>query len=209
MAAIVRTERAERVFVSYHQLVVSDREYDEGHPDHSDDELASSRPGIAVIWTGVHTGFLDVTIRLATAAPPMPRPGEWEEGTEVDLVTLTGETVLCGLMGDPPAQFPDLTPQGPGRYRMRVHTRGRSLNNKAYGQVCPEVYVITIWPVDVGPGAAARYREMAAHEPPTRSDRLRAWAREQMMNEPGRPARRVKHDQPSSTAVQETSGATP
>ncbi|GAA3142392.1 hypothetical protein [Nonomuraea roseoviolacea] len=191
MAEIVRTERAERVFVSYHQLTVGDRAFDKGNPDHSLDDLASSRPGLAVIWTGVHTGFLDVTIQLATATPPTPPPGAWEAGTEIDLITLTGETVLCGLMGEPPPGFPGLTPQAPGRYRMRVHARGRSRNNEAYRQVCPEVYLITVWPVDVGPEAAARYQETADGEPPSRSDLLLAWAREQAANEPGRPARRV------------------
>ncbi|MEU4578753.1 hypothetical protein [Nonomuraea sp. NPDC023979] len=192
MAEIVRTERAERVFVSYHTLMVGDRDSERGHPDHAFDQLASSRPGIAVIRTGVHTGFLDVTIQLATGPPPMPQPDAWEDGTEFDLITLTGETVLCGLMGEPPSQFPNLTPQGPGRYRMRVHTNGRSVNNKAYRQVCPEAYLITIWPVDAGPDATARYREMADSEPLNKSDRMRAWAREQALKEPGRPARRVK-----------------
>ncbi|MER6950821.1 hypothetical protein ABT294_43080 [Nonomuraea sp. NPDC000554] len=195
MTEIVRTERADRVFVSYRQLRVSDRGFDKGSPDHSSDQLAAARPGLAVIWTGVHTGFLDVTIQLAAAPPNLPRPEEWEESIEIDLVTLTGETVLFGLMGDPPSQFPNLTPQGPGRYRMRVHTRGRSLNNKAYKQVCPEVYMVTIWPIDVGCGAAARYQEVADNEPPNRSDRILAWAKEQARNEPGRPARKGAREQ--------------
>ncbi|MEW9551909.1 hypothetical protein [Nonomuraea sp. NPDC050783] len=188
MPEIVRTERADNVFVSHHLLVVSDRDFDKGLPAPSPACWATSRPGATVIRTGVHTGFLDVTIRLATAPPPPPAPGEWEEETETDLITLTGETMLYGLMGEPPPHFPTLTPQGPGRYRMRVHVRGRGLNDTAYAQLCPEVYVITVWPVEVGPGAAAECRRSAGEEPPSRSDRLRASARARARNEPGRPA---------------------
>ncbi|MEU4326115.1 Lsr2 family DNA-binding protein [Nonomuraea dietziae] len=159
-------EATTKVFVTYHQMLVAEPGAD--HPGSVPNGLTTSAPEAAVIHTGLHTGEVEVTVRL-TAGPPAPVDG-WEEEAEVDLVTSTGNIHLSGLMegaSDGPTR-PVLTPQGPGCYRMRVHARGRASGSG-------EVYLIVVWPVELGADAVARHRPEPL--PRSKSDEIREWAR--------------------------------
>ncbi|WP_214318384.1 hypothetical protein [Nonomuraea sediminis] len=141
------------VHVQYNQILVG--EPGAAHPNRVPNGLTAAAPGAAVILTGIHTGTVDVTVHLTDSAPPDARDG-WDEVQEVELITLTGETRLSGLMSSPPDALPNLTPQGPGRYGMRVHARGRDIDPTAVPRVPFEFYLVTVWPIDVGPDAAGR-----------------------------------------------------
>ncbi|NUS04174.1 MAG: hypothetical protein HOV97_16655, partial [Nonomuraea sp.] len=109
------------VHVTYRRMLIAEPGRD--HPGAVPNGLTASAPGAAVILTGIHTGVVDVTVRLADTPPPAD-PG-WDETEEVELVTFTGELRLSGMMASPTDALPLLTPQGPGRYGMRVQARGR------------------------------------------------------------------------------------
>ncbi|MEV0144154.1 MULTISPECIES: hypothetical protein [unclassified Nonomuraea] len=181
------TARAD-IHVSHHQLLVTEPGRD--HPGSVPNGLTASAPGAAVILTGIHTGVVDVTVRLASARPPVDTG--WDETEEVELITFTGEICVGGLMSEPPAALPVLTPQGPGRYGMRVQARGRDLDPTGVPKVPFEFYLVTVWPLDVGAEAAARLGVGVAEELglPDKSSEIRRWAREHGLpqSERGRPA---------------------
>lgn len=163
--------------VTYHCLLVGEPGRD--HPGTVPNGLVAAAPGAAVIRTGIHTGVVDVTVRLAETAPP-PDPEGWDETEEVELVTFTGEVRLSGMMHSPPDALPVLTPQGPGRYGMRVQARGRDIAPAAVPKVPFEFYRVTVWPVETGPDAAARLGVGVADETglPDKSSEIQRWARE-------------------------------
>lgn len=179
------------------------------HPSRVPNGLTASAPGAAVILTGIHTGVVDVTVQLADA-PPATTVGGWDEVEDVELISFTGETRLGGLMGHLPEALPNLTPHGPGRYGMRVHARGRHIDPSAVPSVPFEFYLVTIWPIEVGPKACARLGVGVAEELglPDKSAEIRRWAREHARPEcePGRIAGNVPP--PLPTPVLGTARAT-
>ncbi|MEV0589762.1 hypothetical protein [Nonomuraea sp. NPDC050310] len=182
------------VHVSHHQMLVNDQPGAE-HPSHVPNGLTASAPGAAVILTGIHTGLVDVTVQLADARPASTAQG-WDEVEEVELISFTGETRVAGLMGHLPQALPNLTPHGPGRYGMRVHARGRDIDPSAVPNVPFEFYLLTIWPIEVGPKACAKLGVGVAHELglPDKSAEIKRWAREHARpeSEPGRIAANLK-----------------
>ncbi|GAA2641937.1 hypothetical protein GCM10010412_001310 [Nonomuraea recticatena] len=176
-------EATDEVFVSYHQMLVA--EPGAYPPEGLTGGLAASAPGAAVIRTGIHTGNVDVTVRLTTAAPDAQ--DGWEEEAEVDLITSTGEMWLAGLMNGP-ADLPNLTPHGPGRYRMRVHARGRGINYDGVATKPCEFYLLVVWPVELVPEVVAS--RLPEPLPRSQSDEIRDWARRygHVYSERGRPA---------------------
>ncbi|MFI7618197.1 hypothetical protein ACIBP6_43955 [Nonomuraea terrae] len=189
----MRTSGRADVHVAYHQMVV--QEQGDAHaPGRALNGLVTSAPGAGRIFTGIHTGVVDVTVRL-TDAPPGPAADGWEETEQVELVSFTGEMRLAGLMGDAPEELPVLTAHGPGRYGLRVHARGRGIDYDGTADVPFEFYLLTVWPIDVGPEARARLGVGVAEELglPDRSREIREWAqRHAVLHEPGRPARQER-----------------
>ncbi|GAA4974074.1 hypothetical protein GCM10023334_099840 [Nonomuraea thailandensis] len=189
--------------VSHHQMLVNDETLAD-HPSHVPNGLTASAPGAAVIRTGIHTGVVDVTVQLADAPPATTAEG-WDEVEEVELITFTGEMRLRGLMGHLPEALPNLTPHGPGRYGMRVHARGRDIDPCAVPSVPFEFYLVTIWPIEVGPKARARLGVGVPEELglPDKSAEIRRWAREHARpeNEPGRPAGHVASPLPPTPVM--------
>ncbi|MFI9589100.1 hypothetical protein [Nonomuraea sp. NPDC052265] len=133
------------VHVTYHQILVGEPGRD--HPGTVPNGLTASAPGAAVIRTGIHTGVVDVTVRLAGTAQP-PDPEGWEESEEVEFVTTTGVMRVQGVADEPI----DLTPQGAGRYGLRVH--GRRRDRRTPSNQPSEVYLLVVWPVALGAAAA-------------------------------------------------------
>ncbi|MDP4507518.1 hypothetical protein [Nonomuraea turcica] len=185
------------VHVSYHQMLVTDGSGAD-HPTGVSgvpNGLTASAPGAAVILTGIHTGAVDVTVQLTDAPPAVTAEG-WDEVEEVELITFTGEMRVSGMMMGAPEALPNLTPLGPGRYGMRVHARSRDLHPAAVPDVPFEFYLVTVWPIEVGPEACAKLGVGVAEELglPDKSSEIRRWAREHARPEhqPGRPAREIQ-----------------
>ncbi|MFD9942650.1 hypothetical protein ACFWYW_23220 [Nonomuraea sp. NPDC059023] len=197
------------VHVSHHQMLVND-DTGAGHPSHVPNGLTASSPGAAVILTGVHTGVVDVTVQLADAPPATTARG-WDEVENVELISFTGETRLRGLMGHLPQALPNLTPHGPGRYGMRVHARGRDIDPCAVPNVPFEFYLVTIWPIEVGPKACAKLGVGVAEELglPDKSAEIRRWAQEHARpeSEAGRIIRNIVVPPLPPTPVQGSAGA--
>ncbi|UBU12472.1 Lsr2 family protein [Nonomuraea gerenzanensis] len=167
------------VYVSYHRLIVQEQG-DAIEPSHVPNRLTASAPGAAVILTGLHTGVVDVTVRLTDTPPTGPGGEGWDEVEEVELVSFTGEMRLTGFGMNLPEELPVLTAHGPGRYGMRVHARGRGVAESGVPGVPAEFYLVTVWPVDVGPQAYARLGIGVAEELglPDKSREIREWARQ-------------------------------
>ncbi|GAA3601350.1 hypothetical protein GCM10022419_101970 [Nonomuraea rosea] len=182
------------VHVSHHQLLVVEQDGLHTRPSDVPNGLTAAGPGAAVILTGIHSGVVDVTVRLAAAAPARDTEG-WDEVEEVELISFTGETTLIGLLSDRP-ELPNLTPQGPGRYGMRVQVRGRDIDPCAVPHVPFEFYLVTVWPIDVGPEACARLGIGVAEELglPDKVSAMRQWALEHggPQQERGRVSRQVR-----------------
>jgi hypothetical protein len=176
------------VHVSHHRFLIQEQG-DASAPSDVPNGLTASAPGVAVILTGVHTGVVNVTVRLTDAPPTGPDDG-WDEVEEVELVSFTGEMRLVSLGADPPGGFPVLTAHGPGRYGMRVHARGRDIAEGGVTGVPAEFYQVTVWPIDVGPQALARLGIGVAEELrlPDKSREIREWAKRHGLpqHEPGR-----------------------
>ncbi|MFG2123927.1 hypothetical protein [Streptomyces sp. NPDC048710] len=86
--------------------------------------LVQVEDGIAVVLTGIHTGDVDVTVTFHTEAPQSGDTG-WEEIVEVSLHSVSAERTVRGLMADLDEELPVLSFNGPGDFRLRIHTRGR------------------------------------------------------------------------------------
>ncbi|AQZ68640.1 hypothetical protein BKM31_50595 [[Actinomadura] parvosata subsp. kistnae] len=188
--------------MSYHQLLV----YEQGDataPSDVPNGLAASVPGAAVILTGIHTGVVDVTVRI-TDAPPTGSGEGWEEVEDVELISFTGEMRLAGLGMGLADELPVLTAHGPGRYGMRVHARGRGIDRDGVAKVPFEFYQVTVWPIEVGPQARARLGVGVAEELglPDKSRAIREWARQhaQPQHEPGRLVRTEQQHKPDRPA---------
>ncbi|MBC6462269.1 hypothetical protein [Actinomadura sp. HBU206391] len=142
------------VHVTYHQLYVADADT---LPDPKyllvfDNGLVAIQPGIAVVSTGIHTGNVAVTVQIWDQAAPAPTSAHQEEWDEIAEVTLeahdAGEVGVVGLMSDLPG-LPELTPGGPGRYRLRIYARGRDTLVDGVATEPVEDYLIMTWPTQL------------------------------------------------------------
>ncbi|MFZ3493388.1 hypothetical protein ACODT5_09215 [Streptomyces sp. 5.8] len=107
--------------------------------------LAAPMSHGAYILTGIHTGRVNVRTRI-TSTPPPADTGEWEEVVEVSVHAEEVDLALSYFGGEGPSEPPALSDQGPGRYRIRVHARGRSLEPDGVSEEPIEDYLITAWP---------------------------------------------------------------
>ncbi|MEW2117223.1 hypothetical protein AB0945_18925 [Streptomyces sp. NPDC005474] len=106
--------------------------------------LVSAAGGAIEVSTGIHTGNVRVTVERHSQLPA-PVPG-WEEIAEISCHSPSGDMLVTPLMDDP-AELPSLASRGPGRYRLRVHARGRDRAvDETAGDDVPESYLIQSWP---------------------------------------------------------------
>jgi len=141
--------------MSHHQFLV----IDPGVSFPSDFSRASlnglvwSEPGVAVVLTGIHSGLVRVRVNLYSSVQGVDVEG-WDDVAEVSLEAPFGHVVASGMASDPPAELPELTPQGPGTYRLRVHVRGRDTAVDLVAEEPVEEYLLSVWPADPGPPVA-------------------------------------------------------
>jgi hypothetical protein len=185
------------VHVMYHLLYIADADM-QPNPKYLlvfDNGLVTVQPGIAVVSTGIHTGNVAVTVQIRDQAAPAPTPAEQEEWEEIVEVTLNafyaGEVAVCGLMSHLP-DLPELTPGGPGRYRFRIHARGRDTNVDGTATESVEDYQIMSWPTRLDDpeiiyrqtdSYGASHRASAQHARATRR-----WGKPSSSPQPPRPA---------------------
>lgn len=187
------------VWLSHHQLLVQDAAVTgSDYPYTAKNGLVVAQDNAAVIFTGVHTGPVEVTAQLFTT-PPHVEAEQWEEVVELSVRSTTGRLYLIGLMGETPAGFSNLAWQGPGVYRIRVHAYGRDTNTDGTAREPTEKYLIQLWPTeDVIEERAHKHSDQygaqrrgtytqsdaplpapsqaSANEPPAQpSDSIRAW----------------------------------
>lgn len=132
--------------VHYHQFHITD----EGGPAGPDlpsghSGLVQVQDGMAAVLTGIHTGYVDVTVTFHTEAP-QPEDTGWEEIAEVSLHSVSAEITVRGLMADLDEELPVLSFNGPGDYRLRIHARGRDTAVDLAQNEITEWYLIQVWP---------------------------------------------------------------
>ncbi|GAA2655595.1 hypothetical protein [Nonomuraea recticatena] len=87
------------------------------------EELVGSERGALAIWAADESGHACVTGESYAKPPPLETKG-WDEVVEVGYESPSGSLVIVDNQA---TALPDLTPGGPGFYRVRVHLRGREL----------------------------------------------------------------------------------
>jgi hypothetical protein len=167
------------VDVSYHQFLLVDA----GHrPDPGSVSrnglVAVAGPGAAVVYTGISSGAVAVSVEARTTPPAAVDTDGWDEIVEVGMAAPAGRIRVAALMADPPADLADLTAAGPGPYRVRIHARGRDTAPDGVSREPVESYLIVAWPgADEAErvhrrtdryGAGLRASMARAHQPPAR-----------------------------------------
>jgi hypothetical protein len=152
--------RAADINVVNHQFCVTEFGNDMGElPDDAPNGLIAANGTGCLILTGLHTGRVNVTVEPLQAAPPaLAEP--WDEIVEVTVVSRSGALQAWGLYDGPTQGLPDLTPAGPGTYRLRAHARGRDQGHAA-DHLLPEeepceYHLLQCWPARTAPDTILR-----------------------------------------------------
>ncbi|MFD8968924.1 hypothetical protein ACFV0C_28715 [Streptomyces sp. NPDC059568] len=145
--------------------------------------LVGAGRGYAVILSGTHTGYLRLTVEFSDSEPPTEF-SEWESVVDVSYHSGKGLLFLKVPGGETLHDADNFAHEGPGWYRIRVHTRGRD-----EGQMLDateeqpddpvEHHLITIW--------RARPKKEAVHKIEDRFGR-RLWNPSRKPGPPVRPA---------------------
>ncbi|WP_157518470.1 hypothetical protein [Herbidospora mongoliensis] len=91
---------------------------EKGDPHVEAGELADADGGIVHVLSGLDEGDrLCVTFKPATARPPL-MSADWDRVVEMSISTVNGILTMSNHEG-----APNLTPAGPGNYRIRVYSR--------------------------------------------------------------------------------------
>jgi hypothetical protein len=102
-------------------------------------------PGGATVLCGIQSGPIHVRAEAHGAAPP-PDTSAWQEVAETVFDAPTGQVRVVPLFEDPVPGLPVLT-AGPGRYRIRVHARGRDdITRGRVVRSSSEEYLLQVWP---------------------------------------------------------------
>jgi hypothetical protein len=140
------------VYVTYHQFWLVD--YAVSGPSNPFSAMRNGlvvvQPGVTVIATGIHTGYIRVTVNLHQGPPTVDTDG-WDEVVEVSMESVTGQVRICGMMDHPLDAFPVLTPGGPGSYRLRGHAHGRDTAIDLVSEEPVEDYRIAVWSAGEAP----------------------------------------------------------
>ncbi|MDJ1134516.1 hypothetical protein [Streptomyces iconiensis] len=120
-------------------------------PEHYANGLVfTTTPGETVILTGIASGDVTVNLEIRRQPPDTVDLDPWDEVVDHSLVAPIGEVrVLC--VDDVPPDFPVLSQQGPGSYRVRVHARGRDTAPDGVTFEPVEEYHLTVWPAPAAP----------------------------------------------------------
>jgi len=146
------------VFASDHLFWVVDIGHTPAAPFAPENGLVVvTQPGAAVIFTGVHTGYVSVEVQVLDSAPEQADESGWDEVVEVSMQAPRGRVSVLGPMAYNRGVLPELTPAGPGDYRLRVHARGRDTLVDGVATEPVEDYLIVVWPAQ--PATERRYKQ--------------------------------------------------
>lgn len=132
------------VHVSHHQLFLAAEGRHLAGPPPANGLVGRCGSG-AVVYTGIHTGPILVTVEPLHAPPPV-FDWAWEEIADIALDAGEGPVRVAVLMADVPDALPMLNAFGPGRYGVRVHATGRDLDIDGAPDSPSETYLIQSWP---------------------------------------------------------------
>ncbi|MET8757519.1 hypothetical protein [Lentzea sp. NPDC004782] len=132
--------------VSYHTFWLADTAVPGPTLPYDDTNgLIVAQPGIALVFTGIHTGGVNVRVEVFDDAPLL-NTADWDEVVEVSIESTEGRIVVTGMHADAPDNLPVLTPDGEGWYRLRIHARGRDTAVDLSPPQPVEDYLIQVWP---------------------------------------------------------------
>lgn len=144
------------VHISHHVLLLSE---DGWHPGDglpvATNGLVGSAGRCTVIYTGIHSGVVELTVQVRSA-PPQGVDLDWDEVVEI-VLRAAGEVRVASLMADVPATFPALTSGRARSYRLRVHARGRDTDIDGTAFAPCEHYLVQVWPA--GPAPEVVYKQ--------------------------------------------------
>ncbi|WP_116022272.1 hypothetical protein [Thermomonospora umbrina] len=139
--------------------------------DRSNGLIDAQPGGVAIVFTGVHTGEVDVTLDVRDRPPPSADTDTWDDVVEVSLHAPEGQVRVSSVGAETEDEhlLPVATPAGPGDYRIRVHARGRDGDPAAeatefdFGDEdddydgaleddgTTEEYLVMVWPAPTAP----------------------------------------------------------
>ena len=124
-----------------HDMPVATADYSTG--------LAGAMHNAALICTGIEQGPVTVSAEPLPARPGIDNVNDWDDVAEISIYAPTGNLSIDQLTSDPhdlPAALPNMSPQGAGTYRLRIHARGRDQNHNQIVTTSAEVYYLVTWP---------------------------------------------------------------
>jgi hypothetical protein len=108
-------------------------------------------PGLAAVYCGTNLGPLRITVQVRQTAPPLDLAA-WEDVAEASFTAPNGQAMIEEAGGPAHQELPNLTPAGPGAYRLRLHVRGR---DQGWEEDTPEEpveeHLLAIWPAPPAP----------------------------------------------------------
>ncbi|MER5618567.1 hypothetical protein [Streptomyces sp. NPDC002215] len=115
--------------------------------------LIGSCKDIGCVLAGINCGTVLLSA-LQTDADPGPDSAPCDETEETDLTSSTGDFRYSALMGNtgenPQEPYEiNLAHAGPGKYRLRLHARGRDINPdgvQSEDEPIAEHYLLQVWP---------------------------------------------------------------
>lgn len=154
------------VRVTDHNLGISDHG---GLPietaDYSTGLLVTMSVG-ALIYTGIDTGYVHVSVELRTEPPTRVDADEWDDVVEASINAPHGKLRMHQMEygpGDSPPALPILSHLGPGIYRIRVHVRGRDRYYDRVENNSDEFYHVLVWPADPVPSLIIRATDQCGY----------------------------------------------
>jgi len=113
----------------------------------------------AVVFTGIKSGAVNVTAE-AHEREPGADVEAWDDVIEFTLTSTAGWLrVLEEVPGDQ-FKLPNLSPHGPGAYRLRCHARGRDTAYDGSAIEPVEDYLIQAWPSPPAPGTVIKQTDV-------------------------------------------------
>ncbi|SDZ21873.1 hypothetical protein SAMN05444365_107131 [Micromonospora pattaloongensis] len=150
-----------RIYVQDHGFLITD--HDVSTPFEAMDYstgLAGVMESAALVSAGVDRGYVTVIAQPVADRPALDTPDQWsdlaawDDVAEFSVFVPHGSLTVAQLEYPPTEtpQLPDLSPDGPGHYRVRIHASGRDRHFDQVVGESGERFLVVAWPA---PPAAA------------------------------------------------------
>lgn len=151
MRAFAAMGTFERLFVDYHQLVITTGPGG-GLPIYTigDDLVHQTGAGSLTVMAGLHTGEISVRAQVLDGPPEPEAPEYWDAVSEATLWCPDGQVSIHGLMGHSTDALRFITVPGPGLLRVQVRARDRideEMVDLEHDGQTPETMEVLVWPV--------------------------------------------------------------